>query len=191
MTFSVSIDLEPIRKQLNNLERKQIPFATSQALNDVAYGAVQEVKRQAPTKLDRPTPYTLKGFRYRKSTKRDLVSSVFIDSNRYKYLRYQIEGGTRNNSGKGTAVPVNIKLNKYGNIPGRRKGIIKKKSQFIGNVRGKPAIWERSKKGLKLLAVIKTHVTYKKRLPFNNIVRQYVERTFRSKFDVRIKNALI
>jgi hypothetical protein len=85
-------------------------------------------------KLDRPTPFTIKGVKWQGAKKADfklgkLHSRVYVMDKQAQYLHLQIEGGTR--TPNGTAIPVptrNLKLNKYGNMIGERSV---KKNIFI------------------------------------------------------------
>lgn len=200
MDISIKDDIKQVRKELTRIQRKQIPFATSQAINDVAFSSQKALKVQAQQKLDRPTPFTLRGFRVRKATKNKLYGQVYINPIVARYLIHQIKGGTAPKA----AVPVNIRLNKYGNIPNRRKGIIKKPEQFVDTIQGVYGIWERGsisnkgnfstkgkarKSSLRLLAVLDQPVSYDKKFPYFKIVNGIVKNKFRKQIDIRLKRA--
>ena len=191
---SVKAHVNDAKKQLTRIQRKQLPFATSQALNDTAWDARKALRVQAVKKLDRPTKFTIDAFQIEKSSKRKLYSVVKIEEKRWKYLKYQVEGGTRRSSGRGIYVPVNVKLNRYGNIPGRSKRLVKGVNQFIGTIKGTTGVWTRHgskrNKKLKLMVSFKSEVNYRKRFPFYNIVEGVVDHTFRKHFDKRIRAAL-
>lgn len=189
----ITDNIKPLIKKLNKQQRQQVPFATSQALNDTAFKVQTALKVQASQKLDRPTPYTLRGFRYKRSTKRNLNARVFINDIQYEYLRYQIEGGTRRPH-KGTALPVNIRLNKYGNIPKRRAGIIRgKPNRFVATINGITGVWQQNKNKtkVKLLARVQPQVEYRKRFPYYKIVHGVVRNTFTNAFNKRLTAALL
>lgn len=57
---------------------KQIPFATSKALNDTAYTGRAAVVSEMKAVFDRPTPYALRGIVVDKSTKENLSAWVKI-----------------------------------------------------------------------------------------------------------------
>ena len=191
MEISIQDDIKKLSKELSRIQRKQIPFATSQAINDVAFEARKAVTIAAKIKLDRPTPFTLRGFRVTKSHKNNLKGIVYIHPIVAKYLVKQITGGVVN---KRTAVPVNIKLNKHGNIPNRRKGIVKTAKQFIGTYKGTYGVWQTSKKGgegkIQLLAAFHDKVTYKAKFPFSKIVKVAVDRKFKRLLNKRMRVAL-
>lgn len=196
MNISIKSDLKRLAKDLTHLQKKQIPFATSQALNDVAIDAQKALKAQAQKKFDRPTKATINSFRYKRSTKRNLTAEVFIADYAVDYLKYQIEGGTRTAAGRGTGVPVNAKLNKYGNITGRRKGLIKNKRQFIATIKGITGVWEggRMAKGkmqpLKLIVAFEKSVTYRKRFDYFKIINGVVKNKFNKHMHKRLTAAI-
>jgi len=193
MNINVKSDIDKLKKKLTNIQHKQIPFAASQAINDTAVDAQKALKVQAPKKLDRPTRSTINSFRVKRSTKRNLTGEVFILPWAWAYLKYQIEGGTRRASGQGTGVPVNARLNKFGNIPARKKGLVKKKSQFIATIRGIAGVWERTGRGgktLKLVTAFEKSVQYSKRFAFKKIVGGVVKNKFNKHMNRRLQSAL-
>ena len=111
MQISMQSDIDKAIKQLGALG-KQVPFAASVAINQTVKD-IQKVEQAAiKRELDKPTPSTVKGIRVSRSSKRKLVGTVFIIPHIDKFLKYQIEGGTRPPRSKAEAVPVSIRLNK-------------------------------------------------------------------------------
>lgn len=148
MQISMKSDIDKAIKQLGALG-KQVPFAASVAINQTVKD-IQKVEQAAiKRELDKPTPSTVKGIRVSRSSKRKLVGTVFIIPHIDKFLKYQIEGGTRPPRSKAEAVPVSIRLNKYGNIPGRRQGklakLLTRPDTFSATIRGVAGIWQRGK----------------------------------------------
>ena len=197
MTFGISVraDIKGAVRYLNNIQKKQIPFATSQALNDVAFDARKALQAQALKKLDKPTRFTINGFQVKKSTKRNLTAVVFIEAKRWKYLKYQVLGGTRRPKGKAIGLPTsNVKLNKFGNVPGKRRGLVKNKRQFIATIGGITGVWE--KRGgkrnpqLRLMHAMEPNAQYRKRFPFYKIVEGVVRSKFVRRFNKRMAGAL-
>jgi len=204
LEMSIKADMKPITKKLTKIHKKQIPFAATNAINTTLFQIMKAEKAQMPKKLDRPTKFTTKAFKVDKAKKTTLSGNIHITPIRAKYLKYQIEGGVR--SGR-TGVPYtkNIKLNKYGNIPMRRKGLIKNKNQFYGTIKGIEGVWERghhSKKGkfttqgksrstsVRLLVAMESGVNYKKRFPFYEIGKGVVRSQFQKNFKRSIKRAI-
>tara|TARA_R110002012_G_scaffold138388_1_gene293595 strand:- start:39 stop:659 length:621 start_codon:yes stop_codon:yes gene_type:complete len=201
--FNVKGDIKPITKHLNKLHKKQIPFAAAQAINNTLFDVMKAQKAQLPKKLDRPTPFTMKAFKVNKAKKTELVGDIHVTPERYKYLKYAIEGGTRTGN---IGVPTrHAKLNKYGNIPQRRKGLIKNKNQFIGKFNNISGVYERghySKKGsfttqgksastaLKLVVAFEKSVTYKKQFPFYKIAEGVARKKFQRNFKQALTRAI-
>ena len=160
MQMSVLADTKQLTKHLNKIQRKQIPFATMRALNDVAFDSRSFIQKSLPRRLDRPTGNASKGtggiigsVQVQKSKKKNLVAIVgfaglgFKSSNwsesPAEIMRRHIKGGTRSpkqlphlripSDTKGGG----LKLNKFGNIAGK-KGKLQKmlgnKDQFFSGI---------------------------------------------------------
>jgi len=99
--FSVKSDLEATVSQWARVAGDQIPYATALALTRTAKAGKEEVERQLPSLIDRPTPYTMKGFRLYPATKLKLVATVdFRDAfgrgtSARDYLSPLVYGGKR------------------------------------------------------------------------------------------------
>lgn len=195
MNISVKMDIKAATKGLSNLQKRQIPFATSQALNDTAFQARTDAMAGMDKHLEKPTPWTKRGIRVGKSTKAKLVSSVAIQPDRWKYMRFQTVGGIRKHKTDGTIVtPKAIRTNQYGNITrGKIKKLIESGKAFAGTVNGVYGVWQRPAKKtgkLKLLARFEDQAEYAKRYPFSEIVKTSVRKNFRANFARRIAAAL-
>lgn len=188
--ISVATNIKQVRKQLNRLEREQLPYATAVALTKTAQDIQRAETVQLPKKLDNPTPFTMRAFGIKVATKRHLQSEVFVKPAQFEYLRWAIEGGVRQGRGSGTGVPVGARLNKHGNIPGRRKGLIKGKKQFAAKIRGVSGVWQRTggrrSPGVALMVAFEKSVRYERRFPFKRIA----EGVALSKFDRNLRDAL-
>ena len=186
--FNVKGDLKPLIKHMSKVQKKQIPFAAANAINATLFDVMKAEKAQLPKKLDRPTPYTMKAFKINKAKKSMLVGDIHVMPERYKYLKYAIEGGTRTGN---IGVPTkHAKLNKFGNIPMRKKGLIKNKKQFIQTINGVSGVWERSKQGTKLMVAFENSVTYKKRFPFFKIAEGVARKKFQRNFKKSLARAM-
>lgn len=192
MQISIRHNINQITRRLSNIQKRQIPFAASQALNDTAFAAQKELKKQARKKIDRPTKFTINAFQVRRATKRNLESAVFIEEKRWKYLQNIIKGRTQVSSRKGFGVPVNARLNKFGNIPGRAKGLIKKKNQFVATINGKSGVYERIRKTrqVKLMVAFEKQTTHKKQINLFRIVDSIVKAKFNQFFEIRLRRAI-
>ena len=195
-SISVSGDLKKLKKSLNRIQKKQIPFALSGAINDLAFKsrpAEQNVMRQM---IDRPTPFTQKGILVEKANKRTLKARVKITPVRWKYLKKIVNGGTSTRASGSHAIAVNQSLsNKYGNLPrNKSRSLSKRKNHFKATINGRSGIWKR---GLgKRSRSLSLQIVHKKS---TNVPRSYrpwvatariVKTNFRSTFDKRMKFAL-
>lgn len=202
MKVSLVSNVEEVMKGLSALQREQLPFAISLAVNDTAEAVANEITRQMPDYLDRPTPFTETTFQYRsgkfrgkRATKRTLTAVIEGGAIQSKYLKFQIEGGTETPKKRAIAVPTkNATLNRYGNIPNRKAGLIKKPTQFSAEINGVAGIWERSQskgvKKLKLIMAYEPSVQYEPRFPIYKIAEGIARNTFNRRFNVAMKKAL-
>lgn len=199
--IKVTADFSQTLKHLDNVQAKQIPFAAVGAINDVAFIATKRLASDVSVYLDRPTDFTRGGFQVQKANKRNLTGYVYVEQKREPYLKYQIHGGTA----KRAAVPVNAKLNEFGNIKARRTGLVKGRHQFVGTYNGVKGVYERghiSKKGkftlskkkrstsIRLIVAFNTNVVYKKIFPFYRITEQVTSSRINKAFQAKFKRAL-
>ena len=216
MQISVKTDVKELTKSLNRIQRNQIPFATSKALNTVAFDVRKMLQDGLDIHLDRPTPYTKRGVQVEKSTKKNLVAKVGFRSKTFgkgqgsvtqaEYMKRQIEGGTRKARSKAIPVPVpkNLKTNKYGSIVrGKIQKLLADKDKYFSGVpkgiSDAPGIWQRmpanskrKKPGGKIRMVIawEPKTQYSPRFPFKRIVETTVKTNFRKRFDFELREAL-
>jgi len=195
-TLSVKSDIKEVARYLSRVQKKQVPFATALALTRTAQSVQRSEKEQIPRKLDRPVPFTERnaiGLTAAKKT--NLTATVFVKDIQEKYLQWSIFGGTARAQGKGFGVPTrNKKLNRYGNIAGRRQGLVKGQKQFIGTIRGISGVWERTggkrKKGVKLVVAFEKTTRYQTRFPFFQIAEHTAKATFVGNFNRALSQAL-
>lgn len=154
---------------------KQVPFALSVALNDVAGEAKQAEDLGLMTSFDRPTPFTRRAIGRTYANKKNLHVEVFVKDIQAKYLKYGVEGGTRRAAGRKIPVPgKRMRLNQYGNMTrgavGKAAG---RANTFVGRPSGRAdlpvGIWQRSKSGLKLLVLFTPQADYDERFDFYGI----------------------
>ena len=153
LNLSVRTNVKELEKQLDAFVRKQLPFATAQALTGTAR-AVQSDERENMTKvLDNPTPFTLNSVRVKAARKDDLEAIVFVQDIAAAYLEPFESGGMHKLIGRGVTW-LNPKdkglLNQYGNLSKSAMASLKGRSDiFIGKVKGKDGrlidgVWQRS-----------------------------------------------
>ena len=167
--LSVQSDTKQLTAYLKGVQKKQIPFATKNALNDVAFDARSFVKKYLPRRFDRPTQGLISSVQVKKTNKKDLTAIVGFaglgfrttkwSESPAKIMRRHIKGGTRfPKMGGKLRIPSEtkgggIKINMFGNIAGKKNKIAKmigKSDQFFegvpkGNFSNKDrGIWERT-----------------------------------------------
>lgn len=213
MQITVKTNVEEAMKGLARINKKQIPFAAALGLTNTARRLADVEKRMIVKQLDRPTRFTLQGIRWQKANKADfktgrLHSRVFIMDKQAEYLKLNITGGTRKANRSVIPVPTrNIKLNPFGNIPGKADKISKllgKKNTFQATINGVAGIWQRpargrrkrggsgtiGKSGLKLLVAYETTTQYQPRFDFYGIAKRIVPKLIGPEMGKAIKRAL-
>ena len=186
--FNVKGDLKPLIKHMSKVQKRQIPFAAANAINATLFDVMKAEKAQMPKKLDRPTPYTMKAFKINKAKKSMLVGDIHVMPERYKYLKYAIEGGTR--TGNVLVPSRTAKLNKFGNIAGLKDGYKLKKNQYKGKIGNTYGVWEKTKTKTKLVILFTKSATYKKRFPFFKIADGVARKKFQRNFKKSLARAM-
>lgn len=136
--MQVNFDLDPVIDRLNTLEKVQVPFAASLAINTLAKNARKHLRAEMTRTFNNPVPNTLNSIYMKSSTKNNLRAELGIKDFNPKgnaaadYLLPQIEGGpaysTRFQKSlriKGIlapgeyAIPTQsdfLRMNQYGNV---------------------------------------------------------------------------
>lgn len=158
MHLDIRSNMRAVQRGLNDAARKQVPFATSLAVNEVLGDVKTNWEKRMKRRLEEPTPFTMRGVAIKRSTKRALRGTVRIKPIQAAYLATLEEGGTRRPKGRAILVPVRQQLNKYGNMPKGAVGrALARPTVFSGKPgKGRPGgIYQRTgrggRKGLKLL----------------------------------------
>ena len=218
MPISITID----QKGLGILQRRsqaiarQLPFATSQALNTTAFSTRDAFKGASRAVFDRPTTFIQNAWRVQKSTKLTLTAVVYPEERRRPYLKANILGGQRgtkpfeakylgsavdNLSGRGRLIPAALKRNAQGNISlatlrriTSQLGTTGRNSVFIGTPLGgnrPPGVYQRAPKGiLKPLFIAKPSATYARRFKIDEIGGKVVQRRFSGYLRSALERAL-
>ena len=218
VSLTIDQDLKGFDRFLKN-NKKQLPFASSVALNSTGFDIRQALNKGTQGAFDKPTKFTQKAFLTTKSKKTNLVVHVFAKDKEggdaARYIRFGVQGGARPPKGfekyfeglpnDGTLgmnvyfMPTReIKRDSFGNIS---RANLKKISAsvtsgtaFIGTPKGgtRPAgIYER-KKG-KLIAKFITTTskpTYTGRFNIEAIASKVVQRRFDQHFNKAMSKAI-
>jgi hypothetical protein len=220
LTLSVEADIKAVARQLDSLARKQLPFATAQALTAVARRVQDTEKKAMPEVFDRPTPFTVNSVAVKGARKTNLEAVVFIKDIAAAYLAPYEFGGNHKliGSGKTWLNPKDMTLlNQYGNFgraalkrfqgrPDVFIGSVKTKSgESIGGVWQRPAavqaVKTRSKRGVALRGINKTgHLKLlvrfgdarpvKQHLEFGERAFETVDEVFATEFEAAMARAI-
>lgn len=192
--ISFEIDTRAFERALTDLERNQLPFAISRALNDTAEDVKQAWEGDILRRLDRPTPFTQRAVFIQRSTKSRLVAVVGIKDTQAEYLRWQVTGGTQSARRRAIPLPAGQRRNRYGNAPrGAIKRALSKPNTFSGTVRGVSGIWQRMRsksRPLKLLFAYEPRTTYSARLNLERPALSTARRVAQGHLARRVAEAL-
>jgi len=96
MSFEYELrGFDNLKRRLSDMEKRQIPFATSLALNSTARLIRKEAVKEMKSVFDRPTRWTLASLQLKMSTKKKLVSRVEYKAQAGRYLSPEVSGGPR------------------------------------------------------------------------------------------------
>jgi hypothetical protein len=194
-------DLRKLERAFAGVAEKQLRFAWSQAINNVAK-EVQKAERENMTKvLDKPTPFTLSGVSVRLSTKASLTATVYVKDKTASYLAPYEVGGLNKLNSKALLKPIDQKVNQYGNLPRTAvKRLAAKKNVFVGKVKTKngvvDGVWQRSKAqrgkqaGLKLLVKFDNAHVVKQHLDYRGVARRIVSARLKVEFAAAMQKAI-
>ena len=154
IAISVKSDLARLAATLEDLRKRQLPFATARALTATAQAASAAVTAAMPKEFDRPTPFTQRALGIISARKDTLTATVFVKDIQARYLRVQETGGKQVLHGKALLDPKHVKLNQYGNLPrSKLKSLLGQMDVFVGRIRFKKTgqsiwgVWRRPKVG--------------------------------------------
>ncbi|WP_116134328.1 hypothetical protein [Tropicimonas sp. IMCC34043] len=183
-------NIADLERGLSDIARKQIPFAVSVGINDTLSDVKKNTDKRMARILDRPTPFTLRAFRIKRSSKRKLGGSVYAQEAQARYLRFAEDGGERRPDGAAIVIPVRQRLNKYGNMP---KGAIKKaiaRADTFATAKGSRlsgGVYRRTKRGLQMVAAFVGSASYAERLKFDDTANK----TALARFAVNVERAMV
>ncbi|MFT2790548.1 hypothetical protein ACMV5I_10780 [Serratia sp. T13T92] len=137
--------IKELSAQLQKI-KKQVPFATAQALTSVARKIEAAEKVAFQRHLDNPTPFTVNSVRSFGARKNSLTAKVFVMDTAASYLEPFEFGGQHKLNSQALLNPKSIKLNKYGNLTRNKMSQLKAKADvFVGEVGGANGVWQRTK----------------------------------------------
>lgn len=181
--ISIKANVDEVRRTLNGLEKKQLPFATAKAITRTVINLKEYVPETMHRHMLGPVRFTIGAARYQKATKQTLTGAVYIERQRVPYLAHTIKGDSRTpRTFPYVMVPVGLgRLGGRGRVLNARLArsyrtqlLSQSERYFEGTIRGQLGIWERtgSKKsgyrgGIKLAVLYLPRTSYGKSYPFH------------------------
>ncbi|WP_119154159.1 hypothetical protein [Caldimonas tepidiphila] len=220
MKLDITTNVADVVKHLDDVARRQIPFAAARALTTIAREVREDVQAEMVSVFDRPTPFTQRGLFVTPANKRELVATVGVMDRQAQYLRWQVEGGDRNPTNRATVLPSLINRNEFGNVNrrdlkklielakagkrvshrgkvGQRTGVSSRADLFYGDPPdGRPAgLYKRVRTGARdqlipLVIFREQAVKYRKRLDFYGVAVATVNRVGRQRFEEALAQAI-
>lgn len=191
--LSVTSNVDAWTRHLTGSVARQVPFALAVALTDTArLDCKPAAERLLSKRIDRPTPFTKKGFGTRGATKRRLVSQVFFKDTQADYMTWAVGGGEQRPKNRALLIPVGTRRNQYGNMSRNAvRTALAKPNTFSGTVNGVPGVWQRMARGrLKLLIRYEDKANYKPILPFHREMAKVASNAFPARFGRSLERAI-
>jgi len=171
LDINVELEVKGLTKHLNDIQKKQIPFATKRTLDKLAWRVKKEEQKEMRRIFDRPTPFTLNSLYTKNAKKTHLVSYVWLKADALKgtpainYLGPHIFNGPRRQKGveklltargilpRGNYVVPGkrARLDKYGNIS---KGQLNQILSYSGAQRDRAQNTKRGRRGTKARFIV-------------------------------------
>lgn len=201
VTIDIRSNVDKIAKEMREA-KKQIPYATSLAINETLDKADKDVEREVKAKVQNPTSFTTKSTfkQYSNKNNKPIAGTVGVKDIQAGYLKYVEEGGTSPASGKAKPIPTTAYKNKYGNLPkSKTSQIDSNPKMFSGTPNGggrAGGIYLRAgtkkKPKLKMVATWRQSTQHSKRMRIGEVVRKRVDRDFvkilKKKIDAAMKS---
>lgn len=178
MRVSVKSNIKEFSRDLKRFKDIDVPKITYITLNETAKRTKQLEQTAMKKYLDRPKPQTLNALFIKYARKTKPVVTLLFREWADEFMRFAVFGGIRKVNNTGIPIKANKRLNQFGNIPGRRSGLVKGKNEFIATIKGHTGVWKRTGKGknakLKLLINFYSNPKYEKIFPFHRIAKKAV-----------------
>ena len=197
MQISVKSNISAVTKALDAFGKRQIPFATSLALNDAAFAVRKEiVERTYPQSFTvRNKRFAGAMFRVGKASKRNLTATVSDVLGR-DYMTMQAEGGIKRPRGRNIAIPSRqIKRTATGKVPMAKqpRNVLGGKGYRTTLRSGQPVIAENVGRGAakrqRVLYLLEPTARIPKRFPFYERGRKVAQTSFARAFNKRFAQA--
>ncbi|MHA6236828.1 hypothetical protein [Pseudomonas fluorescens group sp. PF-69] len=219
LNISIRSNIKEISKSLSDMAFRQIAFATTTALTELAKEVQADESDNIAHTFKKPKAFTKNAVGMRGARKDNLTALVFVKPIAARYLQPYEDGGNHVLPGKALLNPKDIKLNTNGQLP---RGILARLKArpdiFIGPVKTKSGVvngvWQRAyfrpkgsergrshqggevKRGanttgrLKLLIRFGDALPVNKRLNYRSRAQSLVDRRFNAVFATAMDKAL-
>jgi len=196
MRINIKADTKAINKRLTSLEKKQIPFATSKAINKTAFQTRRQLQKDMDTTFRKGAAgFTKKGVFVKPSHKTNLEANVYILKEQAKYLEKQVFGGVRRES---FAIPIpfrnRVGLTNQGNLTKAKfRSLVNNKNNKILDINGVKGLYELKKntKPKLLVALNRRSVSYNNpKFKFFALGRRAVNKFFLKNYERELKQAI-
>ncbi|HEF4732730.1 MULTISPECIES: hypothetical protein [Burkholderia] len=136
LTIRVTSNARDVYRGLNDLVRKQLPFAIAQGINRTAQRVAEAEVKNLEDTLDNPSPFTRRSVGIKRARKNDPTAVVFMKDIAASYLQPYEVGGVHKLNSRALLNPKNIRLNQYGQLPRGTLAMLKGRPDiFIGAVK--------------------------------------------------------
>ena len=190
--ISVSADVRRLTATLDDIARRQVPYAKAQAINALAF-EVQRAERAAiPSVFKNPRPFTRNGVLVAKATKASPTATVYMRAEVAKYLAPYEFGGKHELPGRALLNPKRISLDQYGQLTRTTtQRLTARPNVFVGRVGNVNGFWQRMKGDkLKLLIRFGDAIEVHKRLEFRARGQALLSQRFAVVFGEAMQRAL-
>ena len=211
----ITVDVKPALRLLNDAAKKQVPFATAQAINALAFDVMRAERAAMTDVFKHPRPFTQSGtVVQQKASKGSPIAVIGLKPKVAEYLAPFEFGGLHHLPGKGLALlnPKAARLDQFGQIPGRPSNLAppragataappskasaqRQAKVFVGKVTTKSGVisgfWRRlANHHLQLLVRFGDALPVKKKLHFEDRARAVVQRDFAAAFVAALNKAM-
>src|SRR5579872_2639640 len=93
LILSIKPSVNRVERDLDGLSRRQIPFASATAVNNLAALVQKAEHQEMRTTFDGVTPFTLGGVKIKRARKSDPTAIIFLGDVAENYLAPYISGG--------------------------------------------------------------------------------------------------
>lgn len=189
MEIRLHNNIKEFSRYLTSVQRLQVPFATSRAINDTAVNGQEAVQGEVQHIFNNRKKWWLRqqptGIKVKFSNKQNLHAQVF--TNAY-FAPMQAEGGTKKpRSAHNLAIPTDAVPKKYRTSHGAREMLNSGQRVF----RTSKGVFKRTgKKTLTLLWSFSPTAAIRRIFNFNEIVEKEVIKRFEGHFFKRLEQAL-